>query len=51
VAGIADRLAALEHIAAARGIDCSTGFAAIERRILAIEKRLHERAGAGAEKV
>jgi hypothetical protein len=44
VESIVVRLAAVQHIAAAKGIDCSTNFAAIERRILAIEKRLHERA-------
>jgi hypothetical protein len=49
VQSIEVRLAALEHVATAKGIDCSTGFAAIERRILAIEKRLHERAKLAAE--
>jgi hypothetical protein len=44
VAGIADRLAALERLTAAKGVTCTAHFAAIERRIKAIEARLYERA-------
>jgi hypothetical protein len=46
---LADRLAMLERLAEARGVDVSTHTAAIQRRVESVEKRLHERAAAGAE--
>jgi uncharacterized ferritin-like protein (DUF455 family) len=46
---LAQRLDLVERMAEAKGIDVSVHTAAIQRRLESVEKRLYERAAAGAE--